>query len=112
MKWLAQLIGLLSLQTTVKGLRHLITQSLSIFRRMLRFLIPVRSLGGLGAAVVLLSACSKPSTNALVDQARGVLVIEVSQGDVPGGRGWVGFLDGLVDGGIRGGVFGHLIFRT
>ncbi len=101
MKWLAQLIGPLSLQTTVKGLRHLITQSLSIFRRMLRFLIPVRSLGGLGAAVVLLSACSKPSTNALLDQPQEVLVMEVSQEDVPVVREWIGSLDGSVNADIR-----------
>src|SRR5260221_11601556 len=109
MKWLAQLIGLLSLQTTVKGLRHLITQSLSIFRRMLRFLIPVRSLGGLGAAVVLLSACSKSSTNAILDQPQVVLVMEVLQEDVAVGRVWIGSLDRLVNADISARGSGQLI---
>src|SRR5258708_38090194 len=76
---------------------------------MLRFLIAVRSLGRLGAALVLLPACSKPSTNALLNQPQEVLVMEVSQQDVPIVREWIGSLDGSINADIRARVTGHLI---
>src|SRR5260221_1322029 len=111
MKWLPQLEGLLSLRTTAKGIRHLNTQSLSIFRRRLRSLISARSLARLSAAVVLFSACSKPSTNAVLDKPQEVLVMEVAQQDVPVVREWIGSLDGSVNADIRARVSGHLISK-
>src|SRR6266478_6137671 len=109
MKWLPQLVGLLSLRTTAKGIRHLNTQSLSIFRRRLGSLISARSLARLSAAVVLFSACSKPSTNAVLDQPQEVLVMEVAQQDVPVVREWIGSLDGSVDADVRARVSGYVI---
>ncbi|HXO96184.1 MAG TPA: efflux RND transporter periplasmic adaptor subunit, partial [Chthoniobacterales bacterium] len=116
MKWLPQVAGLRLRQTQVKGLRRLrwrlTTRCLSIFRTMLRFLVTAGSLAGLGAAVVLFSACSKPSTNALLDQPQEVLVMEVAQRDVPVIREWIGSLDGSVNADIRARVSGHLISQN
>jgi membrane fusion protein (multidrug efflux system) len=74
-------------------------------------LISARSLARLSAAVVLFSACSKPSTNAVLDKPQEVLVMEVAQQDVPVVREWIGSLDGSVNADIRARVSGHLISK-
>ena len=74
-------------------------------------MISARSLARLSAAVVLFSACSKPSTNAVLDQPQEVLVMEVAQQDVPVVREWIGSLDGSVNADIRARVSGHLISK-
>jgi membrane fusion protein (multidrug efflux system) len=63
----------------------------------------------LACALALLSACSKPARNVVLDQPQEVLVMEVSQQDVPVVREWIGSLDGLVNADIRARVTGHLI---
>lgn len=74
-------------------------------------MISARSLARLSAAVVLFSACSKPSTNAVLDKPQEVLVMEVAQQDVPVVREWIGSLDGSVNADIRARVSGHLISK-
>src|SRR6266446_594263 len=116
MKFLPQLAGLHFLQIQVKGLRRLrwrlTTCCQSIFLMILRFFVSAGSLAGLGAAVLLFSACSKPSANALLDQPQEVLVMEVAQRDVPVIREWIGSLDGSVNADIRARVSGHLISQN
>jgi membrane fusion protein, multidrug efflux system len=63
----------------------------------------------LGGVLALFSACSKRPTTALLDQPQEVLVMEVSQQDVPVVREWIGSLDGSVNADIRARVSGHLI---
>jgi membrane fusion protein, multidrug efflux system len=66
----------------------------------------------LSAALTLFTACSKPATNAALDQPQEVLVMEVSQQDVPVVREWIGSLDGSVNADIRARVSGHLISKN
>src|SRR5258708_26988644 len=97
MKWLPQLVELISVQATAKGSRvpwQLIKQRQSTFRRSRRSLISAGTVALSGAALGLLSACSKPTANAVLDQPPAVLAMEVPQQDVPGVREWVGSLDG------------------
>jgi membrane fusion protein, multidrug efflux system len=110
MKRLAQQLGPVSPPTIVEGEdpRHSIPQNSSAFRR-LRFLIFVGNLASLAAALVLFSACSRPVTNAALDQPQEVLVTEVLQQDVPVVREWIGSLDGSVNADIRARVSGYLI---
>jgi membrane fusion protein (multidrug efflux system) len=113
MKWLPQLAGLRFLQIQVKGLGRLrwrlITRCLSIFRMMPHFLNSARNLILLASVLPLFSACSKRAGNALSDQPQEVLVMEVSQQDVPIVREWIGSLDGSINADIRARVTGHLI---
>ena len=110
MKWLAQQVGVRSLRTAAKGFRQ-IPRNLSVFRRLLGFLSFAANLAWLGAALVFFSACSKPATNAVLDRPQEVLVMEVSQQDVPVVREWIGSLDGSVNADIRARVSGHLISK-
>src|SRR3984893_1610904 len=116
MKWLPQLAGLRVFQIQVEGLRRFCwrstTRCLSVFRMVLRFLVSAGRLARLGAAGALLSACSNPSTNALLDQPQEVLIMEVVQRDVPVIREWIGSLDGSVNADIRARVSGHLISQN
>jgi membrane fusion protein, multidrug efflux system len=115
MKWLPQLVELLSVQATAKGSRvpwQLIKQRQSTFRRSPRSLISAGTVALSGAALGLLSACSKPTANAVLDQPPEVLVMEVAQQDVPVVREWIGSLDGSVNADIRARVSGHLISQN
>jgi membrane fusion protein, multidrug efflux system len=114
MKW-PQLVELLSVQATAKGSRvpwQLIKQRQSTFRRSPRSLISAGTVALSGAALGLLSACSKPTANAVLDQPPEVLVMEVAQQDVPVVREWIGSLDGSVNADIRARVSGHLISQN
>src|SRR4029077_5588646 len=114
MKWLPQLVELLSVQATAKGSRvpwQLIKQRQSTFRRSPRSLISAGTVDLSGAALGLLSACSKPTANAVLDQPPEVLVMEVAQQDVPVVREWIGSLDGSVNADVRARVSAHLISK-
>ena len=115
MKWLPQLVELISVQATAKGSRvpwQLIKQRQSTFRRSRRSLISAGTVALSGAALGLLSACSKPTANAVLDQPPEVLVMEVAQQDVPVVREWIGSVDGSVNADIRARVSGHLISQN
>jgi membrane fusion protein, multidrug efflux system len=112
MKWLTQTIGLISVLATAKGFpvpSHSIRQRLSIFRMSPHFLNSARNLVLLASVLPLFSACSKRAGSALSDQPQEVLVMEVSQQDVPIVREWIGSLDGSINADIRCRVTGHLI---
>jgi membrane fusion protein, multidrug efflux system len=112
MKWLTQTVGLIFVAAAAKGFRiqwHLTRQRLSIFRRSPHFLNSARNLVLLASVLPLFSACSKRAGTALSDQPQEVLVMEVSQQDVPIVREWIGSLDGSTNADIRCRVTGHLI---
>jgi len=67
------------------------------------------NLGVLATSLSFFSACSKRAMNSVLDQPQEVLVMEVSQQDVPVVREWIGSLDGSVNADIRARVSGHLI---
>jgi len=114
MKWLPQLVELLSVPAMAKGSRvpwQLIRQRQSAFRRPPRSLISAGSVALSGAALALFSACSKPATNAALDQPQEVLTMQVLQQDVPVVREWIGSLDGSVNADVRARVSAHLISK-
>jgi membrane fusion protein (multidrug efflux system) len=114
MKWLPQLVELLSVPAMAKGSRvpwQLIRQRQSTFRRPPRSLISAGSVALSGAALALFSACSKPATNAALDQPQEVLTMQVLQQDVPVVREWIGSLDGSVNADVRARVSAHLISK-
>jgi membrane fusion protein, multidrug efflux system len=141
MKWLTQLVGLLSFRIAPNGFPQL-QRHVSILP-WVRFLIdarntrvltanrhertPIKHLYSrkfaairgfkiaflqLVAALTFFTACSKPATNALLNQPQEVLVMEVLQQDVPLVRQWIGSLDGSVNADIRARVTGHLISQN
>ena len=112
MKWLAQGVRTHSVLATMEGARFLQCQSrrrLTIFRRPRQLLTLAGNLAVLGGALTLVLGCSKPATNALLNQPPEVLVTEVSSQDVPIVREWIGSLDGSINADIRARVTGHLI---
>jgi len=108
MKCPAHAVGYLVFRAKERGRKQvpwrLSWRSLSVFRRPLRDF-------WVAAAFVLCSACSKPATNAILDQPPEVLTMEVSQQDVPVVREWIGSLDGSINADIRARVTGHLISK-
>jgi len=114
MKWLPQLVELRSVRAMAKESRipgELIRQRQSTFQRPLRSLISAGTVALSGAALALLSACSKPATNAALDQPQEVLTMQVLQQDVPVVREWIGSLDGSVNADVRARVSAHLISK-
>src|ERR1700751_3654157 len=114
MRWLAQMVGLVSVPTTAKGFLvqwHSNGRRLSSFRGLPHFLISARNLALLSSALALFSACSKSATNAALDQPPEVLVMAVTQEDRPVVREWIGSLDGAINADIRARVSGHLISK-
>ena len=114
MKWLPQLVELRSVRAMAKESRipgELIRQRQSTFQRPLRSLISAGTVALSGAALALLSACSKPATNAGLDQPLEVLTMQVLQQDVPVVREWIGSLDGSVNADVRARVSAHLISK-
>src|SRR6202011_3918333 len=114
MNWLAQPIGPLSVSATAKRARlpgYLTWQRPCGIRNRPDCLSLAGNLGRLACALALLSACSKPTRNVGLDQPQEVLVIDVSQKDVPVVREWIGSLDGSVNADIRARVSGHLISK-
>jgi RND family efflux transporter MFP subunit len=113
MKWLLRfLIDVKNLwPITANG--HELTPVKDLYSRKF---VPIRgfktALPQLSAALMLFTACSKPATNAVLDQPQEVLVMEVSQQDVPVVREWIGSLDGSVNADIRARVSGHLISKN
>jgi membrane fusion protein, multidrug efflux system len=114
MKWLPQLVEPRSVRAMAKGSRvpwQLIRQRRSAFRRPPRSLISAGAVALSGAVLAFLSACSKPTANAVLDQPPEVLVMEVAQQDVPVVREWIGSLDGSVNADVRARVSAHLISK-
>jgi RND family efflux transporter MFP subunit len=66
----------------------------------------------LPALVLLLSGCSKPSSEAPGFGPQEVLVTAVIQKDVPVVREWIGSLDGSVNADIRARVSGYLVSQN
>src|SRR5258708_9434150 len=112
MKWLPQQVELLSAGGAVRGSRvpwQVIMERQCTFRRSPRSLISAGTVALSGAALALLSACSKPTANAVLDQPPEVLVMEVAQQDVPVVRAWICSLYGSVNADIRARDSGLLI---
>jgi len=114
MKWLAQAVGTHPVLATTEGARFPRCRSqrrLTIFRRLRHFLTLAGNLAVLGGTLTFFLGCSKPATNALLDQPQEVLITEVSAQDVPIVREWIGSLDGSENADIRARVIGHLISK-
>jgi RND family efflux transporter MFP subunit len=73
--------------------------------RFCRYALPL-------ALVLLLSGCSKPSSEAPGFGPQEVLVTAVIQKDVPVVREWIGSLDGSVNADIRARVSGYLVSQN
>jgi RND family efflux transporter MFP subunit len=73
--------------------------------RFCRYALPM-------ALVLLLSGCSKPSSEAPGFGPQEVLVTAVIQKDVPVVREWIGSLDGSVNADIRARVSGYLVSQN
>jgi membrane fusion protein, multidrug efflux system len=114
MKWLAQAAGAHPVLATTEGARFPRCRSrrrLTIFQRLRHFFTLACNLAGLGGILTFFLGCSKPATNALLDQPQEVLITEVSSQDVPVVREWIGSLDGSENADIRVRVSGHLISK-
>ena len=109
MKWLVRTHPVSATTEGARFLRRRSRQRLTIFRRLRYFLTLAGNPALLGGTLTFFLGCSKPATNALLDQPPEVLVTEVSSQDVPIVREWIGSLDGSINADIRARVTGHLI---